>query len=138
MELQDILQQRVEIARQTNTPTNCYGTALFLAGLEEKDFHQDDSENMHRILNFFKPDHVERGDICIWHYDTIDRDDFCHMAVVAETSPLKLYSRNGSFYNSFPFYRNKPLEEYYFEVLNEIYRLNRKISVRFFRPEIRA
>lgn len=94
---QDELQRRIESLRGTHQ-SNCIGTALYLAGLENVDEVYDTDIVYYKILkDLRKTDNPQRGTLVAWLNHNTSRylTICCHMGVIIKQKPLTLAHRPG-------------------------------------------
>ncbi len=108
------IQQRIRLARCHKTPSNCFGTALYIAGIIPRDIFigrlwGDDLDYEKRIEGFEELPRPELYALAIFrrgHTKYID-----HLAIVTGVNPVLLTQRDILLEFDGEFVENEPLEE---------------------------
>jgi hypothetical protein len=107
--------------------SNCVGTGLFLVGLQEKDVYARVYE-VQQLKQLQKAQTPELGGLVSWEEDVCGRLDIDHLAVVTHIDPVLLTHREG--------FSEKLLENQPFEEVVKAYKINPRIKVIFYMPEM--
>lgn len=95
------LETKIKQANRTIVSTNCIGTALFLAGLTEKDNMKDKRFAYNQYLkNLKRLEKPERGCFVCWEKTNQlkETQEVVHLGIVSKVKPLTIIHRKGKYF----------------------------------------